>query len=280
LIDASRQAGMAEVATGVLHNVGNVLNSVNTAASLALEKLKTSQVADLTKVVALIDAHRNDLGTFIAADPQGQHLPPFLRHLTQHLLDERETLLEHIQMASDKVEHVKEIVAMQQSHAMGASTIESLSLATLMEDALNTNDESFRRYQVEVAREYAELPLIMTDRHKVLQILINLVSNAKHALLAADSAPKQLTARVGTNDAEQVVLEVADNGVGIAAADLTRIFQYGFTTKAGGHGFGLHSSALMAQELGGSLTVHSDGLGRGAVFRLELPMQEARSCTV
>ena len=196
-----------------------------------------------------------------------------MRHLARHLLDERATTLNHLQAVTDKVEHIKEIVTMQQSYATAAGAIEPLALETLMDDALKTNDASFHKHDTEVIREYEELPLILTDRHKVLQILVNLIGNAKHALLAADTADRRLTVRVGADDAECVYLEVEDNGVGIAASDLTRIFQHGFTTKSEGHGFGLHSCALAAQELGGSLSVHSDGLGRGATFRLEVPVK-------
>jgi signal transduction histidine kinase len=237
-------------------------------------------VENLVKAVALIDTHRDDLGTFITADPQGQHLPTFLRHLARHLLDERNSLLEHLQVVSNKVEHIKEIVAMQQVYATAAGALEPLALATLMDDALKTHDDSLGQHEVEVVRDYAELPLVWTDRHKVLQILIHLIRNAKQALLAAASTPKQLTVRVGTDDGDQVILEVGDNGIGIDPADLMRIFQYGFTTKSDGHGFGLHSSALMAQELGGALTAHSEGVGQGAVFRLAFSMKEAPSCTV
>lgn len=280
LLESSRQAGMAEVATGVLHNVGNVLNSVTTAAALACEQLHQSHVRDLAKVVDLIDAHSEDLGTFITTDPKGRHLPTFLHRLAQHLLGEHKALIEHLQTVNDKIEHIREIVAMQQSYATAAGNIEPLALSKLMDDALMTNDQSFYKHEVEVVRAYAELPLILTDRHKVLQILVNLIGNAKHALVTSDSTRKRLTVRVSAGDAEHVYLEVEDNGVGIAAAELTRIFQHGFTTKVEGHGFGLHSSALAAQELEGCLTVHSDGPGRGAVFRLELPKKEAVANTV
>lgn len=280
LLESSRQAGMAEVATSVLHNVGNVLTSVNVAVSLTREQVSRSRVENLVKAVALIDTHRDDLGTFITADPQGQHLPTFLRQLAHHLLDERDSLLDHLQVVNNKVEHIKEIVAMQQVYATAAGALEPLALATLMDDALKTHDDSLGQHEVEVVRDYAELPLVWTDRHKVLQILIHLIRNAKQALLAAASTPKQLTVRVNTDDGDQVILEVRDNGIGIDPADLTRIFQYGFTTKWDGHGFGLHSSALMAQELSGTLTAHSEGVGQGAVFRLTFPMKEAPSCTV
>jgi signal transduction histidine kinase len=249
-----------------------------TAAALALERLHQSQVAQLAKAVALIDAHADDLGAFITSDPHGQHLPMFSRHLAQHLLNERETIIEHLHTVNDRIEHIKEIVILQQSYATTIGIIEPIDLTTLMDDAIKTQDDNFDKYEVEIVREYAELALVLTDRHKVLQILINLLSNAKHALLAVAPAGRRLTVRVGAVEADQVCLEVEDNGVGIGASELTQIFQHGYTTKASGHGFGLHSCALTARELGGHLCVHSDGPGQGARFRLELPRKEAILC--
>jgi signal transduction histidine kinase len=229
----SRQAGMAEVATGVLHNVGNVLNSVMTAAALALERLHQSQVAQLAKAVALIDAHADDLGAFITSDPHGQHLPMFLRHLAQHLLNERETIIQHLHTVNDRIEHIKEIVILQQSYATTIGIIEPIDLTTLMDDAIKTQDDNFDKYEVEIVREYAELPLVLTDRHKVLQILINLLSNAKHALLAVAPAGRRLTVRVGAVEAYQVCLEVEDNGVGIGASDPTACWRGSARNLAG-----------------------------------------------
>jgi signal transduction histidine kinase len=124
---------------------------------------------------------------------------------------------------------------------------------------------------VKVVRQLADLPPLLTDKHKTLMILVNLVSNAKYAMDGVPPAERILTVKLERNATGQVRIEVHDNGMGIAPEMLTRIFQYGFTTREEGHGFGLHSSALAAQEMGGALTVHSDGPGRGATFTLELP---------
>jgi len=124
---------------------------------------------------------------------------------------------------------------------------------------------------VKVERHLAPLPQVMTDKHKVLMILVNLISNAKYALDSAPVGQRCLTLRLEAPAADRVRIEVRDNGMGIEPELLTRIFQHGFTTRDEGHGFGLHSSALAAQELGGMLTAHSEGPGRGATFTLELP---------
>jgi len=166
---------------------------------------------------------------------------------------------------------------MQQSFASTSGVTMPVSLTDLVEDALKTNDASFLKHDVELLREYEELPQVTTDRHKVLQILVNLIGNAKQALAASQSNERRLTLRVVRSCEDRVAVEVEDNGIGISSDNLERIFQHGFTTKKEGHGFGLHSSALAAKELGGTLSVRSDGPGKGATFKLELPLDDSAS---
>jgi signal transduction histidine kinase len=141
-----------------------------------------------------------------------------------------------------------------------------------MEDALKLNIEALTRHGVRVQRDYAPVPTIVIDKHKVLQILLNLINNAKYAC-SRDEAVKVITLRIAALGSDRIRMQVADNGMGIASENLTRIFQHGFTTRESGHGFGLHSGALAARELGGSLGVHSDGPGLGATFTLDLPVR-------
>jgi two-component system NtrC family sensor kinase len=170
------------------------------------------------------------------------------------------------------IEHIKEIVAMQQSYAKVSGVCEDLAPAGLVEDALRMNAAAFDRHHIEVTREFADgTPPVRVDRHKVLQILINLLRNAKYAMEAQSGQAKRLVVRVGMAAPDRVGITVSDNGVGIDPDHLTRIFSHGFTTKKDGHGFGLHSGANAAKEMGGALIAHSDGPGKGAEFTLELP---------
>jgi len=271
LLDASRSAGMAEVATNVLHNVGNVLNSINVSSALVVDKVRNSKVQSLGKVSALLKEHADDLGSYLWSDPKGKQLPVYLAGLAEHLADERAATLKELESLTKNVDHIKEIVAMQQSYAKVAGVVETLSVADLVEDALRLNTGSLARHGVEVVRQYEQVPPIPIEKHKVLQILINLVRNAKYAIDESRRTDKRLTMRIAANGNDTVKISVIDNGIGIAAENMTRIFGHGFTTRKDGHGFGLHSGALAAKELGGSLTAHSDGPGKGATFTLELP---------
>ena len=271
LIEASRKAGMADVATGVLHNVGNVLNSVNVSTQVVQTALRSSQVGKFLKAAAILDEHAGDLPQFIASDERGKHLPVFLSKLAHVLESERQTTIKELEGLTSNIEHIREIVAMQQSLSRVGSVESSITLGEIIEDALKINHAGLQRHEAALTRDFDPAVTITTDRHRLLQILINLISNAKYAVSATGASDRRIIVRARKDAAGEVEISVIDNGVGIDPGNMTRIFNYGFTTKKQGHGFGLHSSALAARELGGSLGVASDGPGKGAAFTLKLP---------
>jgi PAS domain S-box-containing protein len=277
LVDASRAAGMAEVATGVLHNVGNVLNSVNVSATVLHEQLGRSKLTSLEQAIHLLQTNLSSLGPFLQSDPKGKLLPDFLIKVTQHMAAEHSRWQDELRDMKKNIEHMKVIVSMQQSYAKVTGAIEPLSTVELVEDALRMNEVALKRHGIRVEREFSEVPLVMADKHKVLQILVNLVRNAKHALSDTEVDVPTLALKVYKNGSGRVKIQVRDNGVGIPSENMTRIFSHGFTTRKKGHGFGLHSGALAARELGGILEAQSDGPGKGATFTLELPVAGGRN---
>jgi len=271
LLANSRQAGMAEVAANVIHNVGNVLNSVNVSADLIATHLRKSNASKLANVVATLQKHAGDLGAYIQDDAQGKHLVPYLDKLSAHLQSEQTAMLGELRCMQANIEHIKEIVVMQQSHTQTAGVNETVSVSNLVEDSLRLSDGVSVRHRVEIIRDFQDSPVIEVDKHKALQILVNLVRNARQACDESGRPDPQLTIRI-VCDPSYVEISVMDNGIGVAAENRARIFNQGFTTRAAGHGFGLHSGALAARGLGGSLTMHSEGLGQGATFALRLPI--------
>jgi signal transduction histidine kinase len=262
----------------VLHNVGNVLNSLNVSASVITSGLRQSKAESLAKLGALLREHQSDLGTFLGSDPKGRRVPEFLGSLARHAVEERDQLLQEITALQKNIDHIKEIVSMQQAYATMVGVVEPLDAATLMADALSMNADALARHEVRVVREFDSVPPVLGERAKILQILVNLIRNAKYACDEEAAAEKMLILRIAA-EGGQVRMVVEDNGVGIPAENLTRIFVHGFTTRANGHGFGLHSSANAAREMKGSLTASSAGRGRGATFTLQLPAAPASGPT-
>ncbi|WP_257463248.1 ATP-binding protein [Archangium lipolyticum] len=279
LVQTARRAGMAEVATNVLHNVGNVLNSVYTSAQVAKERVKGMKLEHVSRVAHMLEQHQEDLSAFLSQDERGRHLMPFLNGLGRNLVEERTEIVSLLDDVGRYTEHIGDIVKVQQNYARTPRMHEPVNLAELLEDALRINSAGLTRHHVKVQRNLTPLPQVMTDKHKLLMILVNLVSNAKYALDEAPSGERVLTVKLEQAAADRFRIDIHDNGMGIAPEMLTRIFQYGFTTREEGHGFGLHSSALAAQELGGSLSVHSEGLGHGATFSLEVPFAPVQPST-
>jgi signal transduction histidine kinase len=276
LIDLSRISGMAEVATGVLHNVGNVLNSVNVSATIVADHLRALRVSQLSELAQVLNDHKSELTDFVANDARGQRIIPYMSNLSLHLEQERDQLGNEVAGLLQHVGHIKQIVAMQQTYARSSGVLEKVALSDVMEDALGITRSGMERHNIALDIQDEDLPPVTTDRHKVLQILLNLIRNAKDAVRLSGKPDQRVKISLTRVSENRVSICVADNGVGIPPENLVRIFSHGFTTKKDGHGFGLHSGALAAKQLGGSLTAASDGPNMGATFTLELPIIAAR----
>ncbi len=272
LIDAAHLAGKAEIATSVLHNVGNVLTSISVLSTTLQERVSSNHVPSLRKVVGLLDSQQSRLGDFFEHDPRGKQLPVYLRTLASTLETEQQGLLDELQSLDVNVDHAKRIVAAQQNLARGYCFEEEIALGEILDNAMTVVRASFERHHVELKLDAAETPMVITDRHKLIQILVNLFTNAKDAVLHLPASERQIEVRVSCLNNESLRIDVSDRGIGIARDHLTRIFSQGFTTKSSGHGFGLHYCGLAASSLGGSLTVFSDGPGKGATFSLQIPL--------
>ncbi|MCH8923091.1 MAG: response regulator [Planctomycetes bacterium] len=275
LLDVARKIGMAEIATGALHNVGNVLNSVNVSASVVCERLAEFDARHVQRVADMIEEHSSDLAGFLATDRRCDHLVDFLRQYCVHVTDQQQRARQEIRQLVEGIDHIKKIISAQQAHAGVTGPGEPVSLAALIEDALQLNMTSLHKHGIEVIRQFDPIAHVMTEKSKVLPILVNLIKNAKEALTSSDQPRKKIWIRILARDESSVRVEVEDNGVGVAPDVARQIFSYGFTTKSSGHGFGLHSCAAMADSLGGGLLAKSDGPGRGATFVLDLPLQTA-----
>ncbi len=268
-VDTARAVGMAEVASNVLHNVGNVLTSAVINLEMMQRAVGGSRVGKLKQATSLLLEHREGLASFLAPGARGGHLPEYLSALADELMSEQTRLLEDVEAMGRHIEHIRAIVHVQQTYAKSSLMTEECDLGELIEDALRIQMAALQRHGVSVLRELSPVPRLKVDKHKVLQILINLISNAKHALDEVPEGARHLTVRLEA-DGQQVRIQVEDNGVGISEETRRELFSHGFTTRKDGHGFGLHSSALAAQMLGGRLMLESEGPGKGAVATLEL----------
>jgi sensor histidine kinase regulating citrate/malate metabolism len=274
LVQASRRAGMADVASSVLHNVGNVLNSINVSTDTLLKTLKKPMVGDVCRIASMFHENQHNLQAFLTEDPKGKQIPSYLGIVAESLSGSHQTIQSEIDSLVKKVDHIKQVIMSQQDIAHAGSIREATTVEDLMEQGLLMGMPEPEKYGIRVVREYAHVPAIMTDRHHVLQILVNVITNAKNAMVEYPANSHCLTVRIllPTDRTGSVRLEVTDTGGGIKAENLSRLFAQGFTTRKAGHGLGLHSASISAKNLGGALQARSEGEGRGATFMLDLPL--------
>jgi signal transduction histidine kinase len=271
LVDTAREVGMSEVATNVLHSVGNVLTSAVVNLETMCEAVGSSRVSRLKRATDLLLEHQEHLADFLAPGSRGNHLPEYLSAVADELVGEQTRLLADMDSMGRHVEHIRKIVQVQQNYARTALMPEECDLAQLIDDALRIQLAALQRHGVSVWRELSLVLRLKVDKHKVLQILVNLISNAKDALDAVPEGSRNLTVRLSA-DGKLARIQVRDDGRGIAPEVRAKLFVHGFTTRKDGHGFGLHTSALAAQLLGGRLMLESEGPHKGAVATLELPL--------
>ncbi len=275
LVAASRMAGMAEIATDVLHNVGNVLNSVSVSLSIIQDDLSATRLGGLERAATLLDSERSNLPAFFSSD-RGPALVDYVVGLSAQLAQEQRKLGGEISAIAQSLEHIKATIAAQQRHASGAPLWEEVTAKALCSDVLTIKFGALQRHAISVVQEHEDLPAFVTDRHLALQALINVMHNAKQSIDAAAPPIRQITLRSFaklTPTGRHAVISVTDTGQGIDAANLQRVFSHGFTTRPDGHGFGLHSAATSLQKLGGSITASSDGRGCGATFMISFPLE-------
>ena len=273
LIDSSRRVGMADVASSVLHNVGNVLNSVNISADMVGKAVHELSIGNVARTATLLKEHKSNLETYLNQDPKGKLIPEYLDNLGRHLGHEQAKILKELEGLVRNIDHIKQIIAAQQSIARSGGLKEPTVVVDVMEQALDLGLSPNDYEWIAIVRDYQVLPSMQLDKHQVLQILVNLIRNAKQAMQVQSGISHSLILRIGPSSEREnaISFQVSDSGIGVAEEDLSRLFYQGFTTKKDGHGFGLHHAALAAQQMGGALTVSSDGQGKGATFTLELP---------
>ena len=269
LVEVAHRAGMTEIATGVLHNVGNVLNSVNVSITLLNERVQRSKITNVGKVAQLM---QDNAASFCeqAGDPKLQKLPQYLNLLSESLASEQAEMRDEIQNLIEKVQHIKNIISAQQNYTRRVTFQETIDPHGLVEDLLSMHGPAIHKHCIHVERDFVPLPRVTIEKSKLLQVLDNLIKNAVEAMNATEDDQRVLTIR-SRLDEGRAVISISDTGHGIDADNLKNVFRFGFTTKTNGNGFGLHSAAIAMSEIGGSISVASEG--RGATFTVALPLQ-------
>jgi signal transduction histidine kinase len=268
--------GMAEISNGILHNIGNIVNSANISISEISSVLTDSKMVGFLKANDLLKNNKNNLEFYLTQDPSGKLLPQYFLHIGEVISRELEKVNLETQNLAKKIHLIKDVVITQQSYARGDILNEEIHMAKLLEEIISMQNSSFSRHSIQIVRKFQEIPTVQSQKIKVSHILLNLLKNAKEAMDSTDASKRILTVETEYDEKNGLVLvKVSDTGEGILPENLNKIFNHGFTTKKKGHGFGLHFCANAMKEMGGSLTVQNNTTG--VTFVLGFKVKQPRS---
>ncbi|MFJ1267670.1 MHYT domain-containing protein [Legionella lytica] len=272
--EKARELGMSEMSASVLHNVGNVINSINISIETLLANRHATPLKTLEKLAALLNTHKEDLPNFLSQDSRGSHIPAYINELALCWEKEHNQEIAELEDMTKNITLIKSIINTQQTALKNERFEQIISLNELIDETLLLSG-AYLNKKITVIKEYSDLKPIVVDKTKLFQILNNIISNAKDALVESTNTPKVLTIKTKLITKDKIEIQISDNGVGISNANLSQIFIFGFTTKKSGHGFGLHASAVAVNELGGEIKVSSGGYEQGATFTIYLPNSKA-----
>jgi len=270
LLESARAAGVAEVAINVLHNIGNVLNSVNVINQTNYEIIKKSKTIALQKTTELLTQNADQIAYYLSSDPRGKKVPELFIKLATALKEENISLEDNTYRMLNSISMMTNIISSQQEYAKTDLLQENIQLSSILDETINIQANLIKNYRVELKRHYQKVPDIYAEKAKVHQILNNLLVNAIQATSVNDNTKLAIDLDIYQQE-EKIIFEIKDQGIGIKDEDLTKVFHHGFTTKKKGHGFGLHSCANLMSEMHGTIHAESKGLGKGACFRLAFP---------
>ncbi|RIK76091.1 MAG: hypothetical protein DCC67_14340 [Planctomycetota bacterium] len=270
LQESAHRSGMEEVASEVLHNVGNAVNSAICSTEALRESLAASKAAGLGRAAALLREQGPHAAAFFAADPRGPKLIDYLIALDDSLQAELAEQRAEADRLLAVVCHIRDVVAAQQAYTGQAEYRQETSLAALVDESLMLNREALSAHGVAVSVDLPELPDLLLSKTKVTQVLVNLVRNAIEAMQEQPMAERKLAISAHLTADQGIEIEVTDTGHGFTEEVREKLFMHGFTTKPTGRGLGLHYCANAVLGSGGAISGDSPGPCRGATFRIRL----------
>jgi C4-dicarboxylate-specific signal transduction histidine kinase len=277
LINNAHQAGMADIAVSVLHNVGNVLNSVTVSIHTLRQMLRESRSFEgMKRANELMKNNIETVEHFLLHDSRGKKLMRYYLDLGEQQKTEHKAMETELNTLLERSDLITNIINAQQSYVSPRSVMENINITTVIEGALTLQEESIKNQGIKIERYFQPVPEVAVEKTKLFHVLINIIRNARNAMHLTGPTERKISISTHRQDGS-VFVAVKDNGEGIEKGNLERIFFQGFTTRADGHGFGLHSSANYMKEMGGRIWAESDGPGTGATFVLQLPCEGRNS---
>lgn len=267
---AERRAGMADIASSVLHNIGNVLNSVNVTVTLLEEKISQSKLDFLEDLYNLLKTNESNIDEFFTTNPKGKRVIEYIGKLSDEHKKNKQWLTKQTHLLQNYIEHIKQVVQDQNNLAKLGGVTDEVHVPDLVHEVITMYKNKISSNHILIKKEFEQTKTAYIDQVKVIQILINIVKNSIESLIESQPPNKIIQIKI-TDEKTHFAIIISDNGIGISTSALKKLFTVQFTTKKQGHGFGLHASAIAAEELGGKIYAMSDGTNQGATITLKIP---------
>ncbi|CAM2068038.1 Response regulator [Sulfidibacter corallicola] len=261
----ARATNQAQVATAVLHNIANVLNSVSVSCSVVHRRIHDSKVKQMLLAHGLIEDHLDNLDNYLTRDEKGKLLPEYLIALGKRIESEQITIAHELKDLGAKIQLMKQAIESQQHYAKGNEIHEPVSPDAVLEEALLVQSNLIETHQIQIQSDLNAPNQLALPKAKLVHVFINLIKNGIEAMRAAETRVLSLESREAQG---AISVHISDTGIGIEPEHRKKLFTHGFTTKKDGHGFGLAYCAKAIEEMGGTLEVHSEGSGKGTRFSI------------
>ncbi|MBO1319880.1 response regulator [Acanthopleuribacter pedis] len=273
LLEAAHDAGMAEIAANLLHNVGNAMASVKTSVSVLNDMIGQNQALRFYR--RMVDLFREQQQAGTLAEFFQSERATMVTQAWDRIEDtwQKQTTQfeEELTRLGRNLAGIDNIVESQRQYANAPETFNEVDLNGIINNVLQFQKRNLDAAEIQVIRDFEELPELPLQKGKLTKVLVHLIDNAIDASLA-QGGERTLTLRTRLLKDQGVRLEVIDKGAGIPKEHVSRIFTQGFSTKAGNSGYGLHYCANAIQEMRGRIDVKSEGTGKGACFIVDFSL--------
>ncbi len=277
MANMAHQAGMAEIASNIMHNIGNVLNSIHVSSEHISSILNRSKINELAQINQLLKANKEALALFLTRDSKGKLIPEYFNQVADTLEQDHRELEKESERMVQKINLIGEAIELQQGQSRPGSFYESVMIGGFLEDILKIMRPGFSKngVTVSVKNNLEESMVIDIPKNKMFNVLLNIIKNAYESVKENDTDNRLIDINIFSPKPEFIQFDISDNGSGIAPENLESLFNFGFTTKKRGNGFGLHYCANAMQEMGGFISAKSDGLNKGALFSITIPVKQS-----
>ncbi len=265
-------SGIAEITSGTLHNVKNIINSINVGIELSKRFYSSDAVKALKKASTMLRDNINNIEDFIVHDTRGKKLLEYYLAIEELMDEELERNKGYLESLETNVDSINSIITTQQVYVSGKED-DAVFIHEIADDALQILATSVDALKVTIDKRYDLTPKILVHKVKLVHVMVNIIKNAIEATIGEPDGRREIYLSTFTRESF-VRIEIRDTGKGATSDQVDQLFNSGFTTKDDGHGFGLSTSKRYLNEMNAEILAQSAGLGTGMKFTITFDLKQ------